>query len=60
MPPSKILGLFGLSPITREEDLRNELGRYGKVEKVVLITDRRVRLWKPIPIITITITITGW
>jgi len=33
--------VFGLNATTTEEDLQEEFSRYGKLERVVLITDRR-------------------
>lgn len=41
MAPAKVLGIFGMSRDTREEDLREEFGRFGTLEDVVLIRDRR-------------------
>lgn len=34
-PPSNVIGIFGLSPRTKEEDLRAEFEKYGDLEKVV-------------------------
>ncbi|GAA5945043.1 uncharacterized protein JCM15063_000012 [Sporobolomyces koalae] len=39
--PSNVLGVFGLSIRTREEDLEHEFGRAGRVEKVVIVYDQR-------------------
>jgi len=39
--PSKVLGLFGLSSTTRDEDLREEFARFGELERVNLIIDKR-------------------
>ncbi|ORY34065.1 hypothetical protein BCR39DRAFT_463139 [Naematelia encephala] len=39
--PNNVLGVFGLSIRTREEDLEDEFGRYGKVDKVVVVYDQR-------------------
>ncbi|GAA5851189.1 hypothetical protein JCM5353_007498 [Sporobolomyces roseus] len=39
--PSNVLGVFGLSIRTREEDLEAEFGRSGRVEKVVIVYDQR-------------------
>ncbi|GAA5900954.1 uncharacterized protein JCM6883_004708 [Sporobolomyces salmoneus] len=39
--PSNVLGVFGLSIRTREEDLEMEFGRVGRVEKVVIVYDQR-------------------
>ena len=40
--PNPVLGVFGLSIRTREQDLEDEFGRYGDVEKVVIVYDQRV------------------
>jgi transformer-2 protein len=40
--PNNVLGVFGLSIRTRERDLEDEFGRYGDVEKVVIVYDQRV------------------
>lgn len=40
--PSRVLGVFGLAPTTREGDLRDEFSRFGELEKVELIIDKRV------------------
>lgn len=45
--PSNVLGVFGLSIRTRERDLEEEFGRHGRVEKVVIVYDQRVRLPAP-------------
>ncbi|WVQ80838.1 hypothetical protein IAT38_002945 [Cryptococcus sp. DSM 104549] len=39
--PNNVLGVFGLSLRTREEDLEEEFARYGKVEKIVIVYDQR-------------------
>ncbi|GAA5883104.1 hypothetical protein JCM16303_006094 [Sporobolomyces ruberrimus] len=39
--PSNVLGVFGLSIRTREEDLEAEFSRSGRVEKVVIVYDQR-------------------
>jgi len=39
--PSKILGVFGLSAGTMESDLRHEFERFGDLDKVELIMDKR-------------------
>ncbi|GAA5976291.1 hypothetical protein JCM5350_001407 [Sporobolomyces pararoseus] len=39
--PSNVLGVFGLSIRTREEDLEAEFSRAGRVEKVVIVYDQR-------------------
>jgi RNA recognition motif-containing protein len=40
--PNNVLGVFGLSVRTRERDLEDEFGRYGDVEKAVIVYDQRV------------------
>ncbi|EFA82154.1 RNA-binding region RNP-1 domain-containing protein [Heterostelium album PN500] len=42
-PPGRVLGVFGLSPQTRREDLIKEFQRFGDVEKVSLIMDRKTQ-----------------
>ncbi|KYQ94475.1 RNA-binding region RNP-1 domain-containing protein [Tieghemostelium lacteum] len=39
--PSNILGIFGLAQKTNDHDLENEFGRFGKIERVDLIMDRK-------------------
>jgi len=39
-----VLGVFGLSSSTRSEDLREEFSKYGELEKVDLIIDKRTGL----------------
>ena len=41
--PSNVLGVFGLSIRTVERDLDEEFSRFGRVEKVVIVYDQRVR-----------------
>lgn len=41
--PSSVLGVFGLSIRTVERDLDEEFSRFGRVEKVVIVYDQRVR-----------------
>ncbi len=41
--PSNVLGVFGLSIRTTERDLDDEFSRFGRVEKVVIVYDQRVR-----------------
>lgn len=36
-----MIGIFGLNPRTREEDLRSEFEKYGDLENVTIIYDRR-------------------
>jgi len=43
IPVSNVLGVFGLSVRTRERDLEDEFGKYGDVEKVIIVYDQRVR-----------------
>ncbi|KAJ3101527.1 Transformer-2 protein alpha [Phlyctochytrium planicorne] len=40
-PPSKVLGVFGLSIHTRERDLEELFGRYGRISNVSIIQDRQ-------------------
>lgn len=40
-----MLGVFGLSKRTTEDDLRREFGKYGPLQKVVVVMDRRVPLY---------------
>jgi len=40
-PPSRILGIFGLSGSTREQDLEDLFSPYGRLESVKLIVDRQ-------------------
>eukprot|EP01126_Amoeba_proteus_P019406 TRINITY_DN199_c0_g2_i5.p1 TRINITY_DN199_c0_g2~~TRINITY_DN199_c0_g2_i5.p1 ORF type:complete len:135 (-),score=9.90 TRINITY_DN199_c0_g2_i5:135-539(-) len=35
-PPSKVIGIFGLSSVTKEDDLRREFEKYGELEDVSL------------------------
>ncbi|KAG6833599.1 hypothetical protein H0H87_004226 [Tephrocybe sp. NHM501043] len=42
--PSNVLGVFGLSIRTQERDLDEEFSRFGRVEKVTIVYDQRVRL----------------
>jgi len=39
--PSKVLGVFGLNSKTRENDLEDKFGKYGKTEKVIIIYNQR-------------------
>lgn len=41
--PSNVLGVFGLSIRTQERDLEDEFCRFGRVEKVTIVYDQRVR-----------------
>jgi transformer-2 protein len=38
-----VLGVFGLSIRTQERDLDEEFSRFGRVEKVTIVYDQRVR-----------------
>lgn len=40
---SEVLGVFGISIRTKEIDLEDEFSRCGRVEKVVIVYDQRVR-----------------
>lgn len=40
--PSTVLGIFGLSPHTREKDLKDAFSKYGKLNQCRLIIDKRV------------------
>ena len=42
--PSLVLGVFGLSERTDEKKLDQVFSQYGKLEKVTVVYDRRVRL----------------
>jgi RNA recognition motif-containing protein len=41
-PPNKVLGVWGLSSRSREEDVRDMFTKLIELEQVSLITDRRV------------------
>ncbi|KAH8917103.1 RNA-binding domain-containing protein, partial [Atractiella rhizophila] len=41
-PPSKCVGVFGLSIRTTERDLEDLVTKHGRVEKVVVVYDQRV------------------
>jgi hypothetical protein len=43
-PTSAVLGVFGLSIRTQERDLEDEFNRFGRVEKVTIVYDQRVRI----------------
>lgn len=45
-PQSRVLGCFGLSQRTGERELRDLFERYGNVEKVMLIIDRKTQISK--------------
>lgn len=40
--PTNVIGVFGLSVRTTEQDLEDEFGRVSAVEKVVIVYDARV------------------
>lgn len=40
--PTNVIGVFGLSVRTTEQDLEDEFGRVSPVEKVVIVYDARV------------------
>lgn len=42
MPPSEVLGVFGLSQYTRQRDLEDLFGKFGKLKEAVLVMDKRV------------------
>merc|ERR1711997_1296152 len=42
-PESNVIGVFGMSMYTDERKLRDMCDRYGKVEKCVVVRDRRPR-----------------
>lgn len=44
IPPSRVLGVFGMSIFTRRDDLEKVFGEYGPIEKVELIYNRQVSL----------------
>lgn len=41
IPPSRVLGVFGMSIFTRRDDLEKVFGEYGTLEKVELIYNRQ-------------------
>jgi len=45
--PNNVLGVFGLSVRTRERDLEDEFGKFGDVERVVIVYDQRVSRTRP-------------
>ena len=54
-PPNKVLGVWGLSSRSREEDVRDMFTKVIEVEQVSLITDRRVSLVLPSPLVYISL-----
>lgn len=51
VPVSNVLGVFGLSVRTRERDLEDEFGKYGDVEKVIIVYDQRVSTVALLPVL---------
>lgn len=51
-PPNRVLGVFGLSSITKESDLEHLYAKYGVLEKVALIYDHSSRQSKGFAFIT--------
>lgn len=43
IPPSKVLGVFGMSMFTRRDDLEKVFSGYGPIEKVEIIMNRQVK-----------------
>ena len=41
--PSNVLGVFGLSHMTRQRDLEDIFGKFGPSKKIILVIDRRVK-----------------
>lgn len=48
IPPSKVLGVFGMSIFTRRDDLEKVFSEYGPIEKCEIIMNRQVNLKKEI------------
>jgi transformer-2 protein len=42
IPPSRVLGVFGMSIFTRREDLERVFSEYGAIEKTEIIQNRQV------------------
>eukprot|EP01083_Nonionella_stella_P052845 140061_1 len=40
-PPSRVLGVFGMSPRTDERDLDRVFGKYGEIDTIKMIRDHR-------------------
>jgi len=45
-PKGRVLGCFGLSPRTTEEDIKSVFSHYGHIENVILIVDRKTGISK--------------
>ena len=58
IPPSKVLGVFGMSIFTRRDDLEKVFSEYGTIEKCEIIMNRQVKLKKEILCLYLIITIT--
>ena len=43
IPPSRVLGVFGMSIFTRRDDLEKVFSQYGPIEKCEIIMNRQVR-----------------
>lgn len=44
IPPSRVLGIFGMSIFTRRDDLEKIFSEFGAIEKVELIYNRQVNV----------------
>lgn len=42
IPPSKVLGVFGMSIYTRRDDMEKVFSEYGPIEKCEIIMNRQV------------------
>lgn len=57
--PCRCLGVFGLSTLTTEEEIRDIFSKYGTIERVVIVIDAKVkmhrtkfdfgRIWSTVP-----------
>lgn len=45
IPPSKVLGIFGMSIFTRRDDLEKVFSEYGPIEKCEIIMNRQVQCY---------------
>lgn len=43
IPPSNVLGVFGMSIFTRRDDLEKVFAEYGTITKVEIINNRQVQ-----------------
>lgn len=43
IPPSRVLGVFGMSIFTRRDDLEKVFSEYGTIEKCEIIMNRQVK-----------------